>query len=96
VLPHLASNLLYDTDQDLLLVTAEILHNTVWISARVYKSFYGGAARYHVWIYDWNPQTNIEKSYFSKEFKNEEEAKLWAIQLATLKNSSPSNEMQAS
>lgn len=76
--------LVYDTDQDALFEIDEMLHDQVWISARVYhkvpQSSQEGTSLYEVFIFEWDPKTNQETSRFGKRFPNLEEAKLWAIE----------------
>jgi hypothetical protein len=80
----LASNLLYDTDQETLFEVDEIRHNAIWTSARVYQSAGEGASAFEVWFFEWYPDLNEEKPHFIQTFQTLEEAKSFALQL--LKN----------
>lgn len=88
----LVSNLLFDSDQEKLFDVDELRHDSVWISARVYKSIKEGSLDYEVWSYEWNPSSNEEKPRFVQAFQTLEDAKSLAIQIASGKNpSSKSN-----
>jgi hypothetical protein len=82
----LASNLLFDTDQDNLFGVDEIPCGSLWISARVYKSVKKGSVKYEVWFCEWDPEINEEKPRFAEEFPVLEDAKAYAIQLSKSKN----------
>ncbi|MBX9805017.1 MAG: hypothetical protein K2Y18_04590 [Alphaproteobacteria bacterium] len=79
---RLASNLLFDSDQENLFEVADIPNNTLWVSARVYKSIRGGSAGYEVWLYEWDPVLNKEKSRLVQSFDDPESAKALAIQIS--------------
>ncbi len=80
----LASNLLYDTDQETLFEVDEIHHNAIWTSARVYQSVQEGSPAFEVWFFEWYPESNEEKPHFVQSFQTLEEAKIFALQI--LKN----------
>ncbi len=84
--PQLASNLLFDTDEENLFDVDEICHEAAWISARVYQTIQEGAICYEVWFYEWHPKTNEEKDYFMQDFQSLEEAKLFALELTKKSN----------
>ena len=77
----LATDLIYDTDQEHLFSVDELPYNAVWISARVYKTLEEGKLLYEVWLYEWDPRSNIEKPTFNKAFESSEEAKEWATEV---------------
>ncbi|MBM3468727.1 MAG: hypothetical protein FJX71_04785 [Alphaproteobacteria bacterium] len=83
--PHIASELLFDTDQERLYETTEIASDTVWISARVYKSSREKLMSYEVWVFEWFPVSNEEKYKYIQSFKNFEDAKNFAQEILTNK-----------
>lgn len=78
--PQLASNLLFDTDQENLFSVDEIRYDTTWFSARVYQSVQEGLSAFEVWFFEWTPSSNEEKATFIQAFPALEEAKLFALQ----------------
>lgn len=80
--PFLASHLLFDTDQDALFEVDDLVKDKVWKSARVYKSVKGKSIEYEVWLYEWDPQSNEEKSTLLQTFQDLEEAKRLANKVA--------------
>lgn len=74
----LASHLVFDTDQETLFEVDELVRGKSWVSARVYKSLQESSPLYEVWLFEWDPQTNEEKSNFIQVFKDLEAAKSFA------------------
>jgi hypothetical protein len=74
----LASNLVFDTDQEALFELDELARGKNWASARVYKSSDECSPLYEVWLFEWDPQTNEEKANFIQVFKDIEAAKSFA------------------
>jgi hypothetical protein len=83
----LATQLVYDTDQDTLYEVDELPHDKTWVSACVYKVTLEKTTEYEVWLYIWDPASNIETPSFLQSFQTLEEAKEFACQQLKLHNS---------
>jgi hypothetical protein len=82
----IASQLLYDTDQDTLFEVDELPQGKAWVSARVYKVNMEKTISYEVWIYEWDPISNKETPSFLQCFPTLEDAKSFAGQQLKLRN----------
>lgn len=76
----LATQLLYDTDQDALFEVDELPHDKPWISVCVYKVTLDKTTDYEVWLYVWDPVSNKETPSYLQSFQSLEEAKAFSCQ----------------
>ena len=76
----IATQLLYDTDQDALFEVDELSQGKSWVSARVYRVSMEKSISYEVWLYEWDPDSNHETPSFLNSFPTLEDAKIYACQ----------------